>query len=141
MPKIVYFSSLTGNTQYFVKKIGVESIQIPLSPKTPMEVITEPYVLFTPTYAANDGTGAVPKQVIKFLNNPVHREHLLGVIGGGNKNFGDYYGLAAKIISEKCDVPLLYRFELRGTPSDVRIVQEGLEKLWTQHYCKTKILA
>jgi len=140
-PRIVYFSSVSGNTHHFVGKLDAQLSRIPISPKTPMAVMTEPFVLFTPTYAANDGRGAVPKQVIKFLNNPVHRKNIVGVIGGGNKNFGESYGLAAKIISDKCNVPVLYRFELRGTPRDLSIVQEGLDKLWKTHYCKKRILA
>lgn len=132
MPRIAYFSSLSGNTKCFVEKLGIKADQIPLSPKKPALVMDEPYVLFTPTYAADDGSGAVPKQVIRFLNDPENRKHLLGVIAGGNKSFGIYYGHAGTVISKKCKVPLLYRFELRGTPRDVKLVQQGMKKLWKQ---------
>lgn len=132
MPRIVYFSSLSGNTHHFVETLGFEAHRIPLSPKDPELRIDEPYVLIVPTYAGDDGSGAVPKQVIRFLNNPDNRKHLIGVIAGGNKNFGIYYGYAGDVISKKCKVPLLYRFELRGTPRDTRLVQEGMKKLWKQ---------
>lgn len=97
-----------------------------------MPSVHKPFVLICPTYADNEGRGAVPKQVIRFLNNPQNRTFLMGVIAGGNTNFGEYYGYAGDVISKKCQVPLLYRFELRGTPKDVRCVQEGIEKLWIQ---------
>jgi protein involved in ribonucleotide reduction len=141
MPRVVYFSSLSGNTHHFVQNLGVESIRIPMSPKQPMPEVSKPYVLVCPCYAGDDGSGAVPKQVIRFLNNPENRKNMLGVIAGGNKNFGIYYGYSGDVISKKCNVPLLYRFELRGTPRDVRLVQEGLKKLWIQQRYKDKITA
>jgi len=132
MPRIVYFSSLSGNTHHFVEKLGFEAHRIPLSPKAPDLTIDSPYILITPTYAGDDGSGAVPKQVIRFLNNPDNRKDMVGVIAGGNTNFGMYYGYAGDVISKKCNVPVLYRFELRGTPKDVRQVQEGIKNLWKQ---------
>jgi protein involved in ribonucleotide reduction len=83
-----------------------------------------------PTYGGGDGKGAVPKQVIKFLNVKANRDLLQGVIAGGNTNFYEAYCLAGDIISRKCGVPLMYRFELMGTPEDVTAVREGLEGFW-----------
>ena len=34
------------------------------------------------------------------------------------------------MIADKCNVPLLYRFELAGTSLDVERVLEGLERFW-----------
>lgn len=130
---IVYFSSLSGNTRRFVEKLGIRHIRIPLSPKDPMIHVNEPYVLVVPTYAGDDGGGAVPKQVIRFLNDEQNRSHMMGVIAGGNTNFGKYYGYAGNVISQKCNVPMLYKFELTGTQADVTKVQEGMKKLWKQH--------
>lgn len=131
-PCVVYFSSSSGNTHHFVEKLGMDAFRIPTSPKELPLKMQRPYVLICPTYAGDDGSGAVPKQVIRFLNDADNRGLLQGVIGSGNTNFGIYYAYAGDVISRKCNVPMLYRFELRGTPSDVRRVQEGLEKLWTQ---------
>ena len=94
---------------------------------------TEPYVLVVPTYGGGPDTKAVPKQVIRFLNDERNRTFIRGVIAGGNTNFGEAYGLAGDIIAKKLNVPVLYKFELFGTPDDVRIVQEGLEAFWKQH--------
>ena len=48
---------------------------------------TEPYVLVLPTYGGTGGEGSVPKQVIRFLNDPQNRQLIRGVIGAGNTNF------------------------------------------------------
>lgn len=91
---------------------------------------SEPYVLVLPTYGGGPETKAVPKQVIKFLREETNRELLRGVIAGGNTNFGEAYGIAGDMIARKLNVPLLYKFELFGTPEDVTTVKEGLEKFW-----------
>ncbi|GAB3616446.1 class Ib ribonucleoside-diphosphate reductase assembly flavoprotein NrdI [Okibacterium endophyticum] len=130
MTKLVYFSSVSGNTRRFVEKLGLPAKQIPLYARDDIPKADEPYVLITPTYGGGDGKGAVPKQVIRFLNDEYNRDLLRGVIAAGNTNFGNAYGLAADIISAKCQVPTLYRFEVFGTPDDVDRVHEGLESFW-----------
>jgi protein involved in ribonucleotide reduction len=132
MTKLVYFSSVSGNTRRFIDKLGVPAARIPLHAKEPALTVDEPFVLVTPTYGGGDGRGAVPKQVIRFLNDEKNRKLLRGVIAAGNTNFGSAYGLAGDIISAKCQVPNLYRFEVFGTPDDVRVVHEGLESFWLE---------
>ena len=68
---------------------------------------------------------------MKFLNNEQNRNLLRGVIGAGNTNFGETYCLAADIVAAKCNVPVLYRFEVMGTSEDVARVTQGLEEFWT----------
>ena len=89
-------------------------------------------MLILPTYSGEGGKGAVPKQVIRFLNDAANRSNLRGVIAAGNSNFGATYGIAGEIISSKCQVPYLYRFELLGTEEDVANVRQGLERFWTR---------
>lgn len=132
MTALIYFSSVSGNTHRFVEKLGVPAERIPLYPKDDPLIATEPYVLLVPTYGGGPATRAVPKQVIRFLNDEHNRSLIRGVMAAGNTNFGDAYGLAGDIISRKCQVPVLYRFELFGTPDDVSIVQKGLEEFWKQ---------
>lgn len=130
--EIVYFSSVSGNTHRFVQKLGLPAQRIPLTRvEAPLE-ITKPYVLILPTYGGGPETKAVPKQVIKFLNDEHNRSLLRGVIVAGNTNFGEAYGIAGDVIAAKCRVPLLYKFELFGTPEDVTRVKEGLEQFWKQ---------
>ncbi|WP_423922857.1 class Ib ribonucleoside-diphosphate reductase assembly flavoprotein NrdI [Frigoribacterium sp. 2-23] len=132
MTQLVYFSSVSGNTHRFVQKLGLEAQRIPLFPSDPQLHVYDPYVLVLPTYGGGEGRGAVPKQVIRFLNDEDNRALLRGVIAAGNTNFGEGYCLAGDIIAAKCQVPLLYRFEVFGTPDDVSAVQTGLEEFWTQ---------
>ena len=133
MPNLVYFSSVSGNTERFVKKLGRDAARIPLMAKDPALKVTDPYVLVLPTYGGGNGEGAVPKQVIRFLNDEQNRGMIRGVVAAGNTNFGQGYCLAGDIISQKCKVPVLYRFEVFGTPDDVTAVNEGLEKFWQNH--------
>ena len=132
MANMVYFSSISGNTHRFVEKLGCPALRIPLYSTEEPLLADEPYVLILPTYGGGPETRAVPKQVIRFLNDERNRKLIRGVIAAGNTNFGDAYGIAGDIVATKLQVPHLYRFELFGTPDDVRAVQEGLEKFWTQ---------
>lgn len=130
---VTYFSSTTLNTHRFVQKLGFENKRIPLRKNEPELVVTEPHVLIVPTYGGGvsmtgDLSRPVPKQVIRFLNNPQNRGLLRGVIAGGNLNFGSDFCKAGDVISAKCQVPYLYRFELMGTDHDVARVREGLEE-------------
>lgn len=130
MGTLVYFSSVSGNTKRFVEKLGIDAHRIPLLPKEEPLVLDEDFVLVVPTYGGGNDRGAVPKQVIKFLNDERNRRHIRGVISAGNTNFGEAYCIAGEIISAKCHVPHMYRFELLGTPRDVQQVREGLEEFW-----------
>lgn len=132
MVDLVYFSSVSGNTQRFVEKLGRPALRIPLYAHDAPLVVSEPFVLVVPTYGGGPETHAVPKQVIRFLNDERNRTLLRGVIAAGNTNFGTGYGIAGDIIAKKCHVPHLYRFELFGTPDDVSAVQQGLEQFWSQ---------
>ncbi len=72
--------------------------------------------------------------MIRFLNDAENRSNLRGVIAAGNSNFGATFGIAGNIISAKCQVPYLYRFELLGTEDDVTNVRHGLERFWTRSH-------
>ena len=132
MGHIVYFSSATNNTHRFVEKLGLPAQRIPLRPGEPALRVEQEYVLVVPTYGGGNGRGAVPKQVIKFLNDAHNRSLIRGVIAAGNLNFGKAFCLAGDIVSAKCQVPYLYRFELLGTTEDVTRVREGLGQFWQQ---------
>lgn len=134
MGTLVYYSSETGNTAAMIAKTGLEAFRIPISPKDDQLVVEQPFVLVVPTYAAFDGRGALARQVRNFLDADDHASLIRGVIGGGNTNFGETYCLAAKMISDKYRVPVLYRFELRGTLTDAQNIRTGMERFWkTRH--------
>lgn len=127
---IVYFSNVSENTKRFVDKLGIQNHRIPLYATDEHLQVSEPYVLISPTYGLGDDETSVPKQVIRFLNDPLNRENLRAIIGAGNTNFGDKYCRAAEVIARKTGVPLIYKFELLGTPDDVATVKEKMELLW-----------
>ncbi|MGA7203013.1 MAG: class Ib ribonucleoside-diphosphate reductase assembly flavoprotein NrdI [Specibacter sp.] len=129
---LIYFSSTSENTHRFVVKLGMDAARLPIYTSEDTLLAQAPYVLVLPTYGGDSGHGAVPKQVIKFLNVAGNRDLIRGVIGAGNTNFGDTYCLAGDVISAKCKVPHLYRFELMGTSEDVDRVHQGLEEFWTR---------
>jgi len=135
IPALVYFSSKSGNTHRFMSRLGLPSLRISVG-MDPLPDPKGPYVLICPTYADGEGRGAVPKPVIRFLNDPGRRARIVGVIGTGNRNFGATYALSGRIIAQKCNVPLLYTFELAGTETDITRVRAGLEKLG-RHLCST----
>ncbi|MBT0565496.1 class Ib ribonucleoside-diphosphate reductase assembly flavoprotein NrdI [Williamsia sp. CHRR-6] len=146
-PLIVYFSSISENTHRFVRKLDLPAVRIPVTHRdggVDGFTVDEPFVLITPTYgggkpseAGNDpihaNGGFVPKQVIKFLNNPDNRSLLRGVIAAGNTNFGAEFAHAGDVIAAKCQVPYLYRFELMGTADDVDRVRRGLAQFAAAH--------
>ena len=134
MGLIVYFSSRSENTHRFVGRLGMRSTRIPVSPKECDPLVRVPYVLIVPTYSGEGGKGAVPKQVIRFLNDADNRSNLRGVIAAGNSNFGATFGIAGDVISAKCQVPYLYRFELLGTEEDVANVRQGMERFWIRSH-------
>ncbi|QRP19931.1 class Ib ribonucleoside-diphosphate reductase assembly flavoprotein NrdI [Corynebacterium striatum] len=132
-PDLVYFSSVSENTKRFVERLGRPAVRIPLRPKkNGLIQVSHPYVLVVPTYGGGSLKRAVPKQVIAFLNDPINRSFIRGVISSGNTNFGNAYCVAGQIISAKCHVPELYHFELLGTQKDIDTVKQGLHKFWEQ---------
>jgi protein involved in ribonucleotide reduction len=127
---LVYYSSRSENTARFVDRLGLSAQRIGHSMSDPLPEVDAPYVLITPTYGDGDGRGAVPKQVIRFLNDPGRRALIRGVIAGGNRNFGATFALAGDVIARKCNVPVLYKFELAGTDDDIARVRAGLSRFW-----------
>ena len=132
MSGLVYYTSASGNTGTFVNKLGLPSSRIPISPKTEPLLVDDPYILIVPTYADGEGRGAVAKGIIRFLNNEKNRGLVRGVIGAGNKNFGEMYCRGAKIVADKCGVELLYKFELLGLEEDLKNVRNGVQRFWKE---------
>lgn len=128
MPLLAYYSSSTGNTHAFIERLNLPAFRI--SRQEPNKLITDNFILVLPTYADGEGRGAVPKAVVHFLNEPENRKRIRGIIAGGNRSFGSTYALAGNIIAQKCHVPCLYKFELRGTQEDVTNVHQILKNFW-----------
>ncbi len=79
-----------------------------------------PWILLTPSYkAGNAAEATLPAGVRSFLQSPVNRRRLVGIIGSGNRNFGVHYQAAARELARTSGRPILFEFELSGTPEDV----------------------
>ena len=113
----VYYYSMTGNIPRFLKKCDIEGRTI--SGKAP----AAPFVLVTNTL----GFGEVPPPVADFLAK--NGEMLVGVAASGNRNWGDNYGRAARLISRQYEVPIIHIFEMSGLASDVITFKEGMRSL------------
>ena len=129
MSLIVYFSSSSENTHRFVQRLALPAVRIPLNERERIQV-DEPYILIVPSYGGGGTAGAVPRQAIRFLNDPHNRRLIRCVISAVNRNFGEAYGRAGEVIAQKCGVPYLYRFELMGTQQDVDNVRKGVSEFW-----------
>jgi protein involved in ribonucleotide reduction len=130
---IVYFSNYSGNTKRFVEKLDERNpIRIPIDRSDSFPTISSPYVLLVPTYGGGEGRAAIPRQVRHFLNIKENRNLLQGVIGFGNRNFGEHFCKAADLISAKTGVPVIARVEVFGTQDDVDKVKERLTLLYGQ---------
>jgi protein involved in ribonucleotide reduction len=121
--KVYYFSSATQNTARFVQKLGYPALDVRHAEHTK----GEPFVLVCPTYADGEGRGALPRAVRAFINT--NHEDIVGVIGTGNRNFGETFCLGAKMVARKCNVPLLHCVELDGNDDDVTKTRERIEAL------------
>ena len=131
MSQLVYFSSSSENTHRFMQRLGLPAIRIPLNERERIRV-DEPYILIVPSYGGGGGgtAGAVPRQVIRFLNDTHNRALIRGVIASGNRTFGDAYGRAGGVVSQRCGVAWLSRCELMGTQSDIDNVRKGVSEFW-----------
>ena len=121
MVDICYFS-LTGNTESFIEDLEDE-VESDIYDINKYQTVHRPFVLITPTYHFGD----VHEDVLDFLER--NSEHLVGVIASGNFNWGEQFANAGNVISERYDVPFLYKFELNGEESDVMEVKRIMEEL------------
>jgi protein involved in ribonucleotide reduction len=133
---VVYFSSVSENTSRFIARCrledeGINVYRIPRRMDEEPLSVREPYVIVVPTYGGGNADKALLPQIKRFLNDRANRSYIRGVIASGNTNFGDAYCAAGDIISRKCGIPLLYRFELTGMPEDVRKVRSGVVDFFT----------
>ncbi len=126
-----YYSSASGLVRSFAQRL-----ERPVHDLAQREVrLSEadgPWVLLTPSYkTGNDANDTVPEAVRRFLRSAANRRRLVGVIGSGNRNFGRYYQDAARLVARASGRPVLFEFELAGTPWDVEECRRLLTDLDT----------
>ena len=120
-PLIVYWSSNSGGTRRVAEALGTDTVELADYDGT------SPYVLACPTYDQPRG-GFTPKPVQQFLEEHAHL--MVGVIGLGNRNFGEKYCQAAHDISKQFNVPVLWRIERMGSQEDLTVVDSGMTQHW-----------
>lgn len=109
----IYYDSKTGNVDRFVHKLETETgwciqrITENLSISNPGHLIT-----FT------TGKGEVPLASDRFMQR--NHEFIKTISASGNRNWGQNFGRAADTIATLYQLPLLFKFELSGSMSDVR---------------------
>jgi protein involved in ribonucleotide reduction len=114
---LIVYDTFSGNTKDFVHKLPYECCHI-----SEYDGFSN-YILVTYTV----GFGQTPDITEDFLfyNN----EKMMGVSSSGNKIWGKNYAKAAENISIKYNVPLISKFELKGTKEDVKYFIERVDKI------------
>lgn len=114
----IYYYSMTGNTKSFLKRSKFDNYENINS----VEEVNEPFIIATGTVKY----GEVPLPVINFLEN--NSQYLRGVISSGNRNWGENFAKAGDVIAEKYNVPLIMKFELRGSQKQLEEFNERMDK-------------
>ena len=120
-PLIVYWSSDSGGTRRVAEALNTDTVELSDYDGT------SPYVLACPTYDQPRG-GFTPKPVRQFLEEHAHL--MVGVLGLGNRNFGEKYCQAAHDISKQHNVPIVHRIDIMGTVDDYRTIDGGMKQHW-----------
>lgn len=105
---LILYESMTGNVKRFLSKTGLA-----YQPISSLDQADRPFILVTNTI----GFGDAPDSVKQFLAGS--GRFLRAVAASGNRNWGRNFAHAADVIAAAYHVPVLYKFELGGTVSDV----------------------
>ncbi len=126
---VYFYSSKSGMVRLFAERL--ERPVLDLGDRAVRQSVpTGPWVLLTPSYkTGNPDNDTIPEPVRRFLQHPVTRRRLVGVMGSGNRNFGEFYQAACRQIAAASGRPVLFEFELQGTPWDVLEAQHILARL------------
>lgn len=120
---VYYYSSVSNLTGRFAERLAAQTGRAVFNladAAVRRRDVDAPWVLLTPSYkAGNAEEVTLPAPVRAFLRSPENRRRLVGIIGSGNRNFGEYYQAAARELAAISGRPVLFEFELSGTPEDV----------------------
>lgn len=126
---VYYYSSTSGLVRTFAERLGRPVHNLAEREHRRSEA-DGPWVLLTPSYkTGNESNDTIPEAVRRFLRSERNRRLLVGVMGSGNRNFGAYYQKAAREIAQRSGRPVLFEFELAGTPWDVEECERILTDL------------
>ena len=111
----IYYDSKTGNVHRFTKKMQAQRPDwhfIKINPT--MAIKNEGHFLTFTTKI-----GEIPATTDEFLQNENNSKLLKSVSSSGNRNWGQFFALAADKIQEKYGIPVLMKYELSGTSTEV----------------------
>ena len=115
---MIAFASRTGNVRHIVSKLQLPSVEITSDLR-----VHHPFIIFTYT----DGLGDVPYVVSSFMEK--NYNYCRGIIASGNSNFGHHvFCQSAHKISERYNVPIVRKIELRGFQQDYDAIQAFYQK-------------
>ena len=141
---VYYYSSASGLVKTFAENLPRPTFNL-AERENRLRVLTEPWVLLTPSYkTGNINNDTIPEPVKRFLRSADTRRHMVGVMGSGNRNFGEHYQAACRQIARQSGRPVLFEFELSGDRWDVieceRIMAE-LDEQMAAHLSQRKLAA
>lgn len=110
---LIVYESKTGNVRRFMNKVK-EATGWRIEELSKDTTLNENFHLVTYT----TGFGHVPNPTKKFMANCGN--YAKSVTTSGNRNWGANFGFAGDKISHEFNIPLLMKFELSGTPSEVK---------------------
>lgn len=116
---LVVYDSLTGKVKKFTQKLPEDVEVCHISQYDG----SSPYYLITSTF----GFGGVLKTTSEFLKD--NHKNCKGVSSSGDRNWGNNFGRAANIISERYNVPYISKFEKEGLDSDVEFFINRIKEL------------
>ena len=119
----IYYDSKTGNVHRFTKKMQSQRPDWHFIKINPTMVIKNEGHLLTFTTKI----GEIPATTEEFLQNENNSKLLKSVSSSGNRNWGQFFALAADKIQEKYGIPVLMKFELSGTSTEVENYIKYLE--------------
>ena len=122
--RIHYWSASSGNTEALMNKLSTPTYRMSDEP------LDDYTIAAVPTYEQVRTGDFIPRPVRTWLGR--NGQWVIGVIGTGNLSFGHTYCQAAHDIAECLHVPVLYRCELMGTPTDVDAIDTGIRQHWEQ---------
>ena len=119
----IYYDSKTGNVERFIKKMQARRPDWHFIKINPTMVIKNKGHFLTFTTKI----GEIPATTDEFLQNENNSKLLKSVSSSGNRNWGQFFALAADKIHQKYEIPVLMKFELSGTNTEVENYIDYLE--------------
>ncbi len=131
MTNLVYFSSVSGgNTHRFIEKLGRPAARIPVFPREEPLTVDEPTCSSSrPTAVA---TAMAPSRSRSSGSSTIRTTDRPCAASSppATPTSAPLRTRRRHHRREDRGVPTLYRFEVFGTPDDVRAVDEGLDAFW-----------